>query len=231
MGVSLAAMENALILLILANIAFVGSHFVMSHPLRGPMVRLFGEIGFQIVYSIVILATLAAIYFAFIHSPAADLPGSGQMGWTIATVLALPAMVLFAGSVMGNPALATPGAEARARAAPKGVFIITRHPMMWGFALWAVSHIVLHWSWRTTITATSVGILALIGSRLQDHKKRALMGEAWEEWETKTSFWPKLSGFAKAGALAWSAGLILFVFLTWLHAPIGGIPAGIWRWF
>ncbi len=230
-GVSFVGMDTALILLIFANIAFVGTHFLMSHPLRKPMVDLLGDMGFQVGYSVVILASLAAIYFAFIESPAADLPGSGQIGWAIATFIALPAMVLFAGSMVGNPAMAVPGAEESARAAPKGVFTITRHPMMWGFALWALSHIVLYWSWRTTVTAASVGILALIGSRLQDRKKRALMGEAWVEWESKTSYWPRLSGFAKAGALPWSAGLILFVFLTWLHVPIGGIPAGIWRWF
>jgi uncharacterized membrane protein len=224
-------MDAALLALIAANIAFVGTHFLMSHPLRAPMVGVFGEMGFQVVYSVVIIATMAAIYFAFIQSPAADLPGSGQVGWAISTLIALPAMVLFAGSVVGNPAMAVPGAEESARAEPQGVFTITRHPMMWGFALWAISHIVLHWSWRTTITAAAVGILALVGSRLQDGKKRVLMGDAWKEWESKTTFWPRLSGFAKAGALPWSAGLILFVFLTWLHVPLGGIPAGIWRWF
>lgn len=224
-------MENAVTLLALATTAFVGTHFAMSHPLRAPMVGALGDMGFQVVYSVVILATMAAMYFTFIEAPAEDLPGSGQAGWIIATLVTLPAMVLFAGSLVGNPALATPGAEANARAEPKGVFTVTRHPMMWGFALWALSHIVLHWSLRTTITATGVGVLALVGARLQDRKKRVLMGEAWEEWESKTSYWPRLSGFAKAGPLPWAAGLILFVFLTWLHAPLGDIPAGIWRWF
>ena len=224
-------METPLVLLTLATIAFVGTHFLMSHPLRAPMVNLLGDMGFQVVYSVVILATMAAMYFAFVDAPVADLPGTGQTGWIIATLISLPAMVLFAGSVVGNPALAVPGAEKSARAEPKGVFTITRHPMMWGFALWALSHIVLHWSWRTTIVAAGVAILALVGSRLQDRKKRVLMGEAWEEWESKTSFWPRISGFAKAGPLPWAVGLIFFVFLTWLHVPLGGIPAGIWRWF
>ena len=34
-----------------------------------------------------------------------------------------------------------------------------------------------------------------------------------------------------AGVLPWTLGLILFVFLTWLHMPLGNVPAGIWRWF
>ena len=132
---------------------------------------------------------------------------------------------------MGNPALGLPNSDKLARSEPKGVFTITRHPMMWGFALWALSHIVLHWSLRTTITAAAMGILALIGAKLQDRKKEVLMGDAWKVWESNTSYWPRLGGFASAGALPWALGLIFFVFFSWLHAPIGGIAAGIWRWF
>lgn len=224
-------MEQGLIELIAANAAFVGTHFLMSHPLRAPLVRMLGDMGFQIAYSLVSFATLAWVYFAFKAAPPADLPGSGDTGWIVATILALPAMVLFAGSLVGNPALPTPDAEKQARAAPKGVFKVTRHPMMWGFALWALSHMVLFWSMRTMITAFAMGVLALLGAHLQDRKKEVLMGEAWEMWERKTSFWPRWSALPAAGALPWTVGLILFVFLSWLHLPIGNIAAGIWRWF
>ena len=224
-------MSGVLIQLVAANVAFVGTHFAMSHPLRAGMVAKLGNAGFQIVYSLVSFATLAWVYLAFKDAPPADLPPPGDVEWAIATLLMLPAMVLFAGSLIGNPALPTPMAEKQARAEPKGVFRITRHPMMWGFALWALSHLGLHWSWRTTITAAAMGALALVGARLQDRKKQALMGDAWAQWERKTSYWPQLSGFASAGALPWAVGLILFVFLSWLHMPLGNIPAGIWRWF
>jgi len=216
--------------LIAANAAFVGTHFAMSHPLRAPLVKTLGAMGFQVAYSIVSLATFAWIYFAFKAAPPADLGGSGEIGWIIATVLTLPAMILFAGSMRGNPALGLPGAEEQARAEPKGVFTITRHPMMWGFALWALSHIVLFWSTRTMITAFAMGFLALVGAKMQDRKKRALMGEVWGEWESHTSYWPRVSGFAKAGAVPWILGLALFAGLSYLHWPIGDIPAGIWRW-
>lgn len=224
-------MDGALFELIAANVTLVGTHFAMSHPLRAPLVKLLGELGFMVVYSLVSIAAIVWIYLAFKASPSGDLGGTGEAGWIIATALTLPAMVLYAGSLMGNPALPNPKAEEMARAGPKGVFTITRHPMMWGFALWAVSHIVLLFSWRSTITAAAILILALVGARLQDRKKRALMGEAWAEWESKTSFWPRLSGFAKAGALPWALGLIFFVLFSWLHLPIGNIPAGIWLYF
>lgn len=220
---------SALIGLALANIAFVGTHFAMSHPLRAGMVKVLGDTGFQIAYSIVSLATLAWVYFAFKAAPAADLGGSGAAGWWIATALTLPAMVLLAGSLFGNPAMPTPMAEQQALATPRGVFLITRHPMMWGFALWALSHVVLWWSTRTLVTAFAIGLLALIGARLQDGKKRRTMGEAWQHWESRTTYWPRLAGFAKAGAVPWVLGLAFFLAFSWLHSPLGGIAAGIWR--
>jgi len=216
--------------LIAANAAFVGTHFAMSHPLRPVMAKALGAAGFQVVYSLVSFATLGWVYLAFQKAPPADLGGSGEVGWILATILTLPAMILFAGSLFGNPALPTPMAQDQARAAPTGVFRITRHPMMWGFGLWALSHMVLFWSTRTMITAFAMGFLALVGAHLQDRKKRELMGEAWEQWESRTSYWPRLAGFASAGIVPWTLGLALFAGLSWLHWPLGGIPAGVWRW-
>ncbi|KPP88372.1 NnrU family protein [Erythrobacter sp. HL-111] len=223
-------MDESLFLLIAANTAFVGTHFLMSHPLRAPMVGAFGANGFQIAYTIVSAATLAGVYFAYRAAPAGDLPGSGETGWIIATALTLPATVLLAGSLFGNPALPTPQAEAQARAEPKGVFRVTRHPMMWGIGLWALSHIILFANWRSVVTAFAMGLLALVGAKLQDAKKERLMGEAWREWEAKTSYAPRLGKLFSAGAAAWGLGLVLFLGLSWLHIRAGGIAAGIWRW-
>lgn len=223
-------MDQSLVILAAANIAFVGTHFAMSHPLREPMVKALGAGGFQGVYTLVSAATLAWVYFAFVAAPPADLAGSGEVGWIIATVLTLPAMVLLAGSLIGNPALPTPMAEAQARAAPKGVFLVTRHPMMWGIGLWAISHLVLFWSTRTMITALAIGVLALVGAYMQDRKKEVLMGGAWTEWESKTSYWPRWGKLVGVGPVPLVVGTALFVGFSWVHLWRAGIPAGIWRW-
>lgn len=223
-------MDGTLVALIAANTAFVGTHFAMSHPLRAPLVKALGAGGFQIAYSLVSFATLAWVYFAFKAAPPTDLPRSGDIGWTIATVVTLPAMILLAGSLIGNPALPTPMAEKQARAEPKGVFKVTRHPMMWGIGLWALSHIALMWSTRTMITALAMGILALVGAKLQDAKKEALMGASWAEWESKTSYWPQLGRLFSVGAVPLVAGTVLWLAGSWLHLWSAGIPAGVWKW-
>jgi uncharacterized membrane protein len=223
-------MNGDIITLIAANAAFVGTHFAMSHPLRAPLVRALGANGFQIAYTLVSFAALGWVYLAFIAAPPADLPGSGEAGWIAATIITLPAMILLAGSFLGNPALPTPMAEAQARAEPKGVFRVTRHPMMWSFGLWALSHMVLFWSTRTMITAFAMGLLALVGAKLQDGKKAALMGDAWREWESRTSYWPRWGNFLSVGAVPLVAGTALWLAGSWLHLWQAGIPAGVWKW-
>lgn len=223
-------MDGEIITLIAANAAFVGTHFAMSHPLRAAMVKALGAGGFQIAYTVVSFATLGWVYFAFTAAPPADLPGSGDIGWIVATLLTLPAMILLAGSFAGNPALPTPHAEAQARAEPKGVFRVTRHPMMWAIGLWAISHMVLFWSLRTLITAAAMGILALVGAKLQDAKKATLMGDAWQQWEANTSYWPRWGKLASVGAVPLAAGTVLWLAGSWLHLWQAGIPAGVWKW-
>ena len=223
-------MDQALLELCAASIAFVGTHFALSHPLRAPLVKAVGERGFMALYSLVALATLGWMALAFRAAPTGDLGGSGVTGWVFASGLMIPALALFVGSFRGNPALPAPGAEMLAAKEPRGAFTITRHPMMWSFALWALAHIALWWSTRTLIVAAAILVLALVGAHLQDRKKEALMGAAWAGWEARTGFWPRLSGFAALGWTHWLAALILWLAITGAHIPAGGIPAGIFHW-
>ncbi|KPM16937.1 NnrU family protein [Citromicrobium sp. WPS32] len=221
-------MVDPLVSLIAASIAFVGTHFAMSHPLRASMVRLLGDGGFMIAYSLVSAATMAWMYFAFVATPAgAPLWGGyGDGVWIAASIITLLALVLFAGSLIGNPALPAPGAEKAALQAPSGVFKVTRHPMMWGFGLWAFAHLIAAPTSRTVVVALAIGVLALVGARLQDRKKELLMGDAWRQWEAKTSYWPRLGRIFSVGIVPWIGGIAIWLGATWWHT----MDAGVWRW-
>jgi uncharacterized membrane protein len=220
-------------------ILFVGTHFLLSHPLRAPLVARVGERGFQIVYSVVAIATFILLVRAYQAMPA-ELPlwAVGDGLWALASLLVLLASILFMGSLIGNPALAMPGAEASAAAPARGVFAITRHPMMWGFALWAAAHMLVVPMVSQMILCGALILLALGGSRAQDAKKARLMGAAWQDWAARTVFIPfggQLSrrlrwGDAMPRPHALFGGVVLWLVATWAHGAFGYMAAGIWRW-
>ena len=123
-----------------AAAAFVGTHFLLSHPLRKPIVDTVGNAAFLGTYSAVAAATLGWLALAYRAAPAGALlwpVGDGL--WATATAVMLLASILLMGSLVRNPALPNPGSPAQVPAAARGVYAVTRHPMMWSFALWGLS--------------------------------------------------------------------------------------------
>jgi uncharacterized membrane protein len=223
--------------LLAAAVAFVGTHFLLSHPLRKPVVAAVGDAAFLGIYSVIAAATLAWLVVAYRAAPTgAPLWSVGDGLWAVATVVLLLASILLMGSLVRNPALPNPGSSARAPTAARGVYAVTRHPMMWSFALWGLCHIAVYPVAPNIILAVAIIVLALVGAALQDRKKEALQPDTWPTWENKTSYWPFaaiLSGkaeFGRFGMHALVGGLVLWLAATWLHMPLAGWEAGIWRW-
>ncbi|MFM0270646.1 NnrU family protein [Paraburkholderia aspalathi] len=220
-----------------AAVAFVGSHFVLSHPLRRRLFSTIGETGFLGVYSLVAFATLGWLIAAYLKAPlTAPLWQAGDGVWAVATVIMLIASILLMGSLIRNPALPTGGRPAAFPAAALGVYAVTRHPMMWSFVLWGLCHIAVFPVAKSNIVAAAIVILALVGAALQDRKKEQLQPDLWPEWESKTSYLPfaaiaagraRLGGF---GLHALLGGFVVWLVATWAHMPLTGWAAGIWRW-
>ena len=226
--------------LIMALSVFVGTHFLMSHPLRARMASALGANGFQIVYSVISLATFAVALMIYREVPdGAPLWAVGNALWAVATLLMLVGSILFAGSIVGNPALPAPGAAALTKATPKGALAITRHPMMWGFASWALCHLLVSPQPKMIALSVALGFLAIAGSAGQDRKKASLMGADWQDWERRTSFIPFAGQIS--GRVGWAAampkrtvmlvGVALWLIATRFHPAFGAPIAGVWRWF
>ena len=211
--------------LFLSAIAFVGLHFLLSHPLRDASVRKLGERGFQGVYSVIALLTFGLMIYFYgrigREPPIWTLP---EWAWAIAALVMWIGAILFVGSFLGNPAL--PGARLERGKAPGGVFAITRHPMMWGFASWGAVHLAVIGTPKALVFDGAILFLAIAGSAGQDAKKAKLMGERFHEWAAQTAFVPFGRGIAWPGTRAFVGGTLLFLLATWLHP----LPVGIWRW-
>ena len=203
---------------------FLATHFLLSHPLRAPLVRAMGEKAFRGVYSLVAIVTFGMmIYFYRIIGDEPQLWPVSEAYQIAGTLLMWLGSILFVGSFVGNPAL--PGARPPS-GGPAGVLTITRHPMMWGFALWAAVHLLVVATPKALVFDTAVIVMALMGSLMQDRKKQRLMGETWHEWSAQTAFVPFTRGLASPGLFALVGGTVLLLVATLLHP----LPVGPWRW-
>ena len=156
--------------LFLSSVAFVGLHFLLSHPLRAPLVAKMGEKAFQGLYSVISLLTFGLmIYFYRIIGPEPPVWTVGEWVWVVAALVMWLGSILFVGSFLGNPSL--PGARLDRGKVPGGVFAITRHPMMWSFAIWAAVHLMLLQQPKSLVFDGAIIFLALAGAFGQDVKK------------------------------------------------------------
>ena len=221
---------NGYAMLIFASAVFVGTHFLMSHPMRKELVRIFREAGFALLYSVVSLITFGWMVYEFIRAPKAQILWSdNDFVWATATVLTLLAAMLFAGSLIRNPSF--PGAsEKLALQKPFGAYRVTRHPMMWSFALWGVAHILVAARPDNFIFSGAIIFLALVGAKAQEIKKARLVGVEWDAWLRQTSFGLQLGQLGRIGSTPWIMGIALWLGASWAHLYLGGYPAGIFRW-
>jgi uncharacterized membrane protein len=211
--------------LLLSSIAFVGLHFLMSHPLRAPLVARLGERAFQGVYSVQSLLTFGlAIYFYRAIGREPPIWLADGWVWVVGSLFMWLGSILFVGSFLRNPAL--PGARLERGAKPSGVFAITRHPMMWGFAIWAAVHLAVIGTPKALVFDGAILFLAIVGSMGQDSKKAKLMGERFHEWSAQTAFIPFARGLAWPGLTAFAGGTLLFLVATFFHP----MPVGVWSW-
>ena len=138
------------------------------------------------------------------------------------------------GSLIRNPAL--PGAGSVATAKAVGVYAVTRHPMMWSFAIWGIAHVLVWPISKNVVLSGAMIVLALVGAVMQDRKKARLDPSGWPVWESRTSYWPFVAiarGRARFGSFGLPAtlgGLVLWLVGSWAHLPATGWAAGIWRW-
>ena len=177
--------------LLLATLAFVGGHFLLSHPLRAPLARLVGERAFPGVYSLAIIAAFVWMLYAYGAAPRLELWGKAEwMRWPL-VILMLPACILLvAGLTAPNPMIVGREKVLASEGAARGIFAVTRHPANWAFAIWAIGHLIMNGDSATVILAGGIAFLALAGSWAQERRKAGELGEAWRRFAAATSFVP-----------------------------------------
>ncbi len=219
--------------LALAMLAFVLSHVILSlPPVRGRIAGLLGERIFQGLYALIALATLAWAWIAYTNAPYIELwfPATPLRHLSL-TVMPLALLLVIGGLMPGNPTLVGADTAAAAAAGPAGMQKVTRHPMMWGIALWAAVHLLALGDVASLVFFGGLAGLALGGAALIDGRKRRELGEAWRAYERRTGFVPLAAAIRGRNRLSvrdvgWppvAAALIAYAALLAVHPYLFGV--------
>jgi len=176
--------------LILAILVWLFIHFGMSGTrLRDRVVARIGEQPFRGLFS---LLSIAAIVFLIVGwKTARVIPLWYAPDWLrwILVVVMVPAFVLFVASVSGrNPTMI--GGESAVAEAARGIQRITRHPMLWSFALWAGVHVIGNGDLAAVLFFGAFLVTALAGMPLIDAKLARRDPASWQALSTATSITP-----------------------------------------
>ena len=227
-------MDRGLLSLVIAGVAFCGSHILLSSTrLRGSLRDQLGERGFLAVYSLTSLVIFA--WFVAAYSAAPTIVLWPRQRWTAlvpVSVMPLATILLVAGYSTRNPTAVGMERSARADDPAPGILSITRHPVMWAIGLWAVAHLIANGDLSAVLFFGSLAALALGGTVLIDRKKQLALGSNWARLAELTSnvpFAALLTGRTKLrwreiGLLRVAAGLLLYAVLYLAHPIVTGLP-------
>ena len=217
-------------LLILAALLWVFVHIGISGTrLRDAVVARLGEGPFTIAFSVVSVVLILLMVFAWRNAETTVLwAAPGWLRWTLALVM-LPAFVLFMASHRRNP---TAVGNKGLGDAPRGIQRVTRHPMLWSFAIWGAVHVIGNGDTAALAFFGAFLVTALAGMPSIDAKLARRSPDAWRSFAAKTSILPFGAILAGRNRLVLSeigwmppvVGLILWAALLHFHRGIFGVP-------
>ena len=216
--------------LLIATAAFLATHYVSSTPLRARLIHALGNNGYLVLYSAAAVATLVPMIWAYYRAPFIGL--WYVPGLRYAPLIVMPlAMVLLAASLMTrNPTLVGQERLLKTDEPARGILRITRHPMMWGIALWAASHMLARGDAASVIFFGGFLVLALFGTALIDRRKQMTLGADWQRFAAATSNIP-FTAIARGrnrlelAEIGWTrllACVALYVAALLMHAALFG---------
>jgi uncharacterized membrane protein len=177
-------------LLIVAALLWIAIHLgIAGTTLRDAMVQRIGDTSFRGVFSVLSIVTLVFLIWAWNAAPGALLwDAPDWLRWVLVFAM-LPAFVLFVASVSGrNPTMIGP--RDSAVQPPRGIIRVTRHPMLWSFAIWAGVHIIGNGDTAALVFFGAFLVTALAGMPSIDAKLARRDSRTWQALSAATSIVP-----------------------------------------
>jgi uncharacterized membrane protein len=218
---------------------FLAIHLLVSGTrLRDALTGRIGQGPYMGLFSLASVAGLVWLGFAYAAARAAP---ENETYWRLSTAtrnvqigLQLVAMLLIVpGLTTRNPTSVRQEGALDQPDVIKGMLRITRHPFLWGVAIWALGHVVVNGDAAAITLFGSLLALALFGTASIDAKRRRALGEKWDAFAAQTSNIP----FAAIGAgrqrldlkeIGWwriTLAIVVWVVFLVVHPYLFGVSA------
>jgi uncharacterized membrane protein len=232
--------------LIAAAAVFLAIHFLISGTrIRDAITGAIGEGPYLGLFS---LASAGAIFWTATAYNRAFVSADNRVLYDLGPVvrdLAIPVVAIafflgVQGLLLPNPTSVRGEGAAKREDVVQGVVRITRHPALWGVAIWAAYHVAANGDEASVILFGTYLVLSLFGTALIDAKRKRKMGAEWAAFAARTSnvpFAAVLSGRTKlkiGECFGWRFWLALAIFVVvlfthyWLFSaspfPNGWVP-------
>ncbi|MCY7338907.1 MAG: NnrU family protein [Sphingomonas bacterium] len=218
---------------LLALGVFLLSHTIPTRTgLRHKLTAAVGERRYLLLYSILSIALLIWLISAALRAPFVLLWNLAQWQYDVPIALMLPASMLFVGGLFASNPLSISFSRASFDAARPGLVGITRHPLLWAFALWSFALLFPNGDLVSVILFGGFTLFSLAGMALVDRRKRTALGDEWRGLAAQTSIIPLAALVTRRASPRWSAatlvttvagGAALYFILLRLHPVVFGI--------
>ncbi len=212
-----------MIALAIAAILWVAVHVGLAGTgLRARLVARLGEAAFRAVFSILSIATIAFLCASYNRAPTRQLWFAPAALLYVLAAVMLAAAILFMGSVLTR----NPTAIGGDGAAIRGIFLLTRHPMLWSFALWSGVHMAGNGDLASLLFFGAFGVTAIAGMPSIDAKIARRDPQAWQRLAAATSIIPGAANglpLARVGTAPIAAGAALWCVLFVAHPYVIGV--------
>jgi uncharacterized membrane protein len=230
-------MFGSLDALFAATVLFVGGHFILSsQPVRDVAAKQLGAQGFTTVYSIAMTGALLWMASAYSAAPLQIVwTPPAEAAWIPIVLNAIAFVFVFSGVTTRSPTMV--GGDKRSMIGPEdpapGILRVTRHPFLWGTALWSVSHLCVNGDAASIVLFGGLLVLSLGGMWHIDQRRERTMGAAWGPIQLTTSRVPFAAMIAGRTHMDWkglgiwrpTGGLALYVAFVHLHPWLFGVSA------
>jgi uncharacterized membrane protein len=225
--------------LIVAAVCFLLLHLVVSGTrLREASIQALGRgpyLGLFSAVSLCLLIWLAIAYGGVWHdTPDKIYWSSTPITRSIQLVIQLIAFLFVVpGLTTRNPTTLGQEGALESPDVVQGMLRITRHPFLWGVAIWAGGHIMVNGDVAGLILFGTMLVLALFGTVSIDAKRERALGDRWKNFAAKTSNIPfaailggrQTLSVAEIGWLRLVAALVIWAVVLGAHPHVFGTVA------